>query len=360
VCHQGGAGSSPVPPPNLTSARVAAVRAEESVVADEGDGEGPGSAIVKAAGATGLPSTIKGKVQRAILRLVVGIFDPDNIERIRANASTVEGRSRIDAMVAEEIGKQALCDPVFMERAKARFLGELAQKQQNVEAVATKAQKKAETAPDAEEAPAEPDAEPSDDWMNAFTREAELASSDELRERLGAVLAGEARKPGTYSRSTVRLIAELEQEVLLAFQSVLEQRIGDAIICDATWTEGAELERGILLEDAGLISGSTGFTSRKTVFDENGNGFFIGDTWALTVSGRVGIEKTVKVWLLTRAGREVASLLPPTDEKRGLRKVADILPKDDIAKIAMGRIVNRDTTTARVLAEETLWPNLHS
>jgi hypothetical protein len=325
-------------------------------MAGEDENEGLGIALAAAANATGVPTTIKGKVQRAILRLIVGSINPDHIEKMRANVSTVEGRSRIDAMVAEEIGRQAISDPVFMERAKARFLGELAQKQENVEAVATKAQQKINAAPDADASPSEPDVEPSQDWMNTFTRAAEDASSEDLRERLAAVLAGEARKPGTYSRSTVRLIAELERDVLLAFQLVLANRVGDGIVRETSWTQGEGFVRGIILEDAGLISGTHGFTHRTMPFDANAKAFLVGDSYGLIAEAHAGTpEKQAGLWMLTRAGQEVASLLPPTNERLALKRFSEILDKTGLKRIIVGPILSRRGNDFQILNEEIVW-----
>ena len=316
--------------------------------------QGPGSALISAANATGVPTTIKGKVQRAIFRLIVGAIGPDSIEKVRANVSTVEGRSRIDAMVAEEIGRQAIADPVFMERAKARFLGELAQKQENVEAVAFKAQAKINEAADADDAAPDPAVEPTQDWMNAFTREAENASSDELRDRLAAVLAGEARTPGTFSRSTVRFIAELERDVLVEFQELLFHRVGNDILTEPSWNTGVQFARGVLLQDAGLISDSGGFLQRRLKFNADGNVFLTGNNYALVANGS-GDDLAVSIWPLSRIGREVASLLPDNDEREPLRRIATNLKKANLQELFIGRIKPLESGQIFVQREEVLW-----
>lgn len=314
----------------------------------------PGKALVESLDRTGLPQTVKGKVQKLILRLVAGGPGYNYYQKARERLDVVEGRSRISNIVADEIGRQALLDPEFMERAKARFLGDMAAKQENVEAVAAEAQAKVDAMPEAEQQSASDALEPSQDWLNAFTREAELASSDELRERLASILAGEARKPGTFSRSTIRLVAEFEKDILESFQSILPRRIGDAIFRDESWTQGEFFQKGVTLEDVGLISGSGGFTSRFIVCDENGNGFLLGDVWAMVISADAGTKKQVPVWMLTRAGREIASLLPASDERETLRLVANKLGKDGLKQIYLGPMVPRDEGIF-VVRDEIVW-----
>lgn len=324
-------------------------------MAKEEKEEGPATAIVSALSA-GLPSTVKGRVQKAILRLIVGSIKLDYIEQVRENVSTLEGRNRIDAMVADEIGRQALADPAFMARAKARFLGEMARKQENIEAIAVIAQAKVDAAPDADTVATDPASEPSQDWMNAFTREAEGATSEALRERLAAVLAGEARKPGSFSRSTVRLIAELEQEILQGFQQVLIDRAGDAIVRDETWNKGVMFEIGVMLEDAGLISGAAGFTHRVVHIGDNRTGIFLGEKASLVITGEPGAEKEMPIWPLTRVGKQVASLLPETDERAALRKVATAIDKTQLERITMGPNLPAPPGQFSVSQQEILWP----
>ena len=318
--------------------------------------DAPGHQIIHSLNATGFPSTVKGKIQKAILRLVLGSLHPDRIERLRENVSTVEGRSRVDAMVAEEVGRQAIADPEYMERAKARFLGETYRKQANIEAVAVKAQDRIEAAPDAEAAPMDPTAEPSDDWMNAFTRAAEDASSDELRERLATILAEEARKPGSISRSTVRLVAELDKEALEALRSILRNRIGPVIIRESEWDTGEPFLKMVMLENHGLVSGTSGLTNNKILIGETGETTWTGRVYGLVIFGEPGTNKIISVLLLTRAGEEIASLLSQVDEQHAFRIAASLLDKANLSKITLGKVIPMGPPGAfGILHEEVLW-----
>jgi len=59
-----------------------------------------------------------------------------------------------------------------------------------------------------------------EDWMNLFSDYAARASSDRLREQWGRILAGEIRKPGTFSFTTLRVIAEMSRDLARAFQEL--------------------------------------------------------------------------------------------------------------------------------------------
>lgn len=303
---------------------------------------------------TGLPDTIKGRAKRFILRWIAGSIAHPYVRQIRENLDEIEGRSRVNMMLAEEVGRLAVADPVIVERAKARFLGNMLQQQDNVENVARIAQEKLDTMTEEEISDSAGMEEPGIDWMNAFTRQAENATSDELRERLASILAGEIRKPGTFSRSTLRIIAEMDQETLLEFRETIQNRVGHYVIREQDWNSGKGFDRGVMLEDAGLISGSSGLTNLTIRTDENGVGVFTGKTHGIAVIGTPRIEKHVGVWLITRAGLEVASLLPDPDEMAGLRRVADMLDRNQISKIVIGRAIISDNRIS-VAHDEVPW-----
>lgn len=327
-----------------------------STTEPEAEESSPGQALATAINQTGLSQTVKSRFQQLILRLIAGGPGYEYYKKARERLDEVEGRSRISNIVADELGRQALLDPEFMGRAKARFLGEMAQKQENLEAVAAKAEAKVEDMPDAEKE----DRDPSDDWMNTFTREAELASSDELRERLASVLAGEARKPGTYSRSSVRLIAELEKDVLESFQRLLTHRVGDAIVREDEWNSGAWFASAVELEAEGFLTGSQGFTHRKIIIGENGIGFMIGQKASLTIIGKPGAVHEVSILLLTRVGQEVASLLAPTNEFASITRAGSLLKgKDGIDQIWFGPHTKLGENQYHVLRTLLIWDREH-
>lgn len=52
--------------------------------------------------------------------------------------------------------------------------------------------------------------EPDDDWMDIFVGYAEKANSDRLRKHWAAVLAGELRKPGSFSFATMQIMSQMD------------------------------------------------------------------------------------------------------------------------------------------------------
>ena len=56
-----------------------------------------------------------------------------------------------------------------------------------------------------------------DDWLNTFETEARQISTEEMQAYFGKILAGEIRKPGSYSRRTVKILGSLDHNVASHF-----------------------------------------------------------------------------------------------------------------------------------------------
>ena len=316
-----------------------------------GQNDNPLAPIVQA---TNLQNTLKGKAHRIFMRFLAGSLAHPYVREVRQNLDDMDARSRINMMVAEEIGRQAIADPAFMERTKARLLGETIQKQENLESVLVAANKKIEqtVGTDAEGIG---ESEPTQDWVNSFTREAELASSEELRNRLAGILAGEITNPGTFSRSTIRTVAEMDQEILQQFSRALQYRFSDAILTEDNWNTGEMFAIGVALEHAALISGTSGYIHKQIKANDEGNAFLAISGNSLVIKMRSGLEKQLSCWLMTKVGQQIASLLDHPSPVDQLRMVAKRLDKNQVSAIYLGRIINDGSQFTH---DQQLWPEL--
>jgi len=57
------------------------------------------------------------------------------------------------------------------------------------------------------------DAEPDVDWLNVFTSYAEKASTERMQKHWASVLAGEIRRPGSFSLTTLQLLSVVDSEL---------------------------------------------------------------------------------------------------------------------------------------------------
>lgn len=124
---------------------------------------------------------------------VGGIFKPYQITRVakaEAEASLIQTQSQIQ-----------ITD--LQRRALSRFVEEEAQKQANIESIASKALPLVEDDADPESV--------EDDWIINFFDKCRIVSDSDMQQIWSRILAEEANEPGTFSRRTVNLISDLDK-----------------------------------------------------------------------------------------------------------------------------------------------------
>ncbi len=176
-----------------------------------------------------LPQVLLGPAGAALSRLIGKATDIP-AAKLESHAQKIKdetaARSTVTKAIAQAVAKQAVKDPAIMNRAMESFVVKEFRKQENKEAVAKKtAELLAEAPPPTDEKPAEPES----DWMNVFELHAENASTERMREMWARVLAGEIRKPRSFSLKTLGFIAQLDQEVAEIFDKHANKVLLDMI-----------------------------------------------------------------------------------------------------------------------------------
>jgi hypothetical protein len=328
---------------------------------DEATDAGIRPVLMDALEPTGDLKPAQRRARRVLLRLIAGGPAFTFYERVRDRLDVIVDRSRISQMIADEIERLALDRPDFLERAKGRLLGGMVASQDNLEAIAIAALRHVEAMAEGQTDDGGEEIEPSPDWLNAFAREAEIASSDILQDRLARILAGEIARPGAFGKRAIRFAAEAEDEAMHAFALALQHRLGDVIVRDPhAWHQGEWFERGRMLESEGLIAGHEGFASRTIVLDAKGNGFFLGERLGLVAQGTPNSSRPVSIWTLTLLGRQIASLFPPTDETASAARLAGLLRKDGLERISVGPWVAAEGARYTVSPSTQLWARTRS
>ena len=160
-----------------------------------------------------------------------------------------------------------------------------------------------------------------EDWLNYFEQYAEKASSERMQDLWARVLAGEIRKPRSFSLVTLRFLAELDKEMATKFEEKTKYRFGDGFILNpgSDQMKGASLLDFTFLEEVGLLQDvTTGLRQTKTPNDGvvvwREGGFLL----------KVETEKEISLGTIriTRIGREITSILPPTNRVSVLEQIA--------------------------------------
>jgi hypothetical protein len=230
---------------------------------------------------------------------VGGVFKPYQIVRVakaEAEAERIQAEGRIQVTDLQR-------------RAMHRFLEEEARKQSNIESVTQKA------LPLLEEESRPQDVE--NDWIANFFDKSRIISDGDMQKLWSKLLAGEANRPGTISKRTVNLLADLDKRDAELFTR----------LCDFAWVIGnsivplvfdvqherynrAELYFSSLshLETLGLIQfdNLAGFLFQK--LPKKLTVFYYHSPLELTLPKDADNDLAVGKVLLTRAGYDLARI----------------------------------------------------
>lgn len=210
-------------------------------------------------------------------------------------------------------------DPAFGDRMVEHLIRKQARQHFNREQIAQKAIEYVKETSDEQDI--EEGYNISEDWLNIFESYAEKASSEQFHDIWARVLSGEIRKPGAFSLSTIRFIAELDAEIAQMFQDVVVNRLPNGILLKPSELRGRHLLDYTFLEEVGLlqeVNGHLGIDLNKGK-DEIYN-YRIG-----SVLLRMKAKNKLRLNLIriTRVGRELSSILPIESDYRIAQQVAD-------------------------------------
>jgi hypothetical protein len=243
-------------------------------------------------------------------------------QRVRARNRVKEGKILLEEQRIRE-GLPMAQSPD--DRALHAVLVGEARKLTNRAAVSEEAIKALEAHGSEDEA--EPNEAPMDeDWLNVFGSHAEKASSEQLRHLWGKILAGEIRRPGAFSLTTLRVIAELDQHIARTFEEAVKLRLDGGLLPKVGKMEGRRLIDLTFLEEVGLLQEVHG--SLKWKWNPNDEGHFYvsqGDSLIKVVPKAGRTEMEVPVIRITRVGQEIASILPKESDDVGLRAVVSLI-----------------------------------
>ena len=130
--------------------------------------------------------------------------------KAKAEAELIRAKSRAESGTVELNS--------LLQRAEFRLAVEQILEQSNLESIITKALSRLNE-----------DAAPQDmdnDWVKNHLDKCRHVSDDEMQDWWAKILAGEANKPGSYSKKTVNVLADLEQTEAHMF----------AALCNFVWT----------------------------------------------------------------------------------------------------------------------------
>ena len=332
--------------------------------------------LVGEAAIPGIPAPVRrnflkvmGQLSSAVIDVPVAFLEGIADERRAETAARV----RLIYRSAEQIAQQMQTDPEYARLAAQKYGQRVIREQVNLDMISQRAAKELI---DSSNAVDESDTEGTgdtidDDWLNAFETEARLKSTEEMQAYFGRVLAGEIRKPGSYSARSVRILGSLDQSVASLFLrlcSVCISQFDDMRVSSLAGNAGnnALEEYGLnfgalnLLNEHGLVisdynswrefrtSLPVQATGKHTVFLPFG---FQGKHWILMPksNGKTGKNLRIHGVALTRSGMELSRIVEIEPVEEFSKALSQYLEKEGYRMVKVGhggpQVVNLNADT---------------
>ncbi len=189
-----------------------------------------------------IPSPIRKNVFKALRQLSTATMEwftaslEGKTAEIRAGT---KARIQITENITDQITEQIKVPPEYAQSALKKYGEKILREQVNLDRVSAAAinelQKAESDGSTDQSADSGEEKTISDDFLNSFEEEARQKSTEDMQLLFGRILAGEIRKPGTYSTRTVKILGQLDQDAAKLFRQVcsicvtIEIPIGGAV-----------------------------------------------------------------------------------------------------------------------------------
>jgi len=183
---------------------------------------------------TAIPAPVKRNALKAFDRLCT---------------AAIENRIKLINKAGDQIAEQMYIDPEYTKAAVRKFGHKVIREQINLDRIAEGAAKEIKDNP--------PESTPQeiksidDDWLNTFEKEAAQKSTEDMQRMFSRILAGEIKRPSSFSIKTIKLLAELDQETATLFRQ----------FCSACVTLGVPRSNVVLDARVPSLGGNAGTNS---------------------------------------------------------------------------------------------------
>lgn len=169
----------------------------------------------------GVPAPVRKNAAKAFSRLCTAAVEyPVALIEGAIAERRAESRARVvlvDAS-ANQIAEQLRIDPTYARAAASKFAQKIVRERVNIDQVSEIAAAELKSEPLSSKNDPIPEADPiSEDWLNAFESEAAQMSSEQMQRLFGKILAGEIRRPSSFSIKTIKLMAQLDNHAASLF-----------------------------------------------------------------------------------------------------------------------------------------------
>ncbi len=203
------------------------------------------------------------------------------------------------------------------------------QKAENVEEIVSRA--KQQFAPDEQvsEEPVEKD------WLNRFLNIAEEISDEDMQDIWGRVLAGEIKKPKSYSLRTLEVLRNLSKEDATLITKVSNYQVALDLL--STESFAVNIMDQTTLDDIGVICGEE---LVRTYTASNGKiSFELNKQALINIYAPIGVKINFKGFKITKAGIEIMGLIQEHNYSSFYTDLSKYLKSKGATKVTINEIV---------------------
>ena len=170
-----------------------------------------------------------------------------------------------------------------------------------------------------------------EDWLNQFEQYSEKASTERMQDLWARVLAGEIRKPRSFSLVTLRFLSELDKEIAELFERETKHRIKGGFILKPNEKEmrGRRLLDMTFLEEVGLLQDVNGDLTREIKPDKDG--IVLWREGNLFLKAKLTDNLYLPIIRITRIGREITNMLPQPNYQEVLENLWNMISNSAIS-----------------------------
>lgn len=178
------------------------------------------------------------------------------------------------------------------------------------------------------------------DWINRFFTIVEDVSDAEMQQLWARILAGEVKKPKSYSLRTLEVLRNMSKEEAEQITKASQYVLYGGIICSEDF--GINLESQSFLDEMGLICGEKLITT-YTIHTDDYTHIVIDNNRVLRLFAQKEIKVKLRHYTLTKAGKEIFTLTE-ADKKQFIIDLANHFKKSNVYQVTLHDIVSWNGT----------------
>lgn len=230
----------------------------------------------------------------------------------------------------------------IVERVESRIDFQERKRQHNVESIASAAAEELSSANDV------PDQAPDEDWISRFFTAAQDVSSEQMQELWGRILAGEIKRPGSFSLRTLDFVRNLTKQdaALIEKLANLAFTHGETAMIPVFEDDWLQNQRGIypmhhfsMGELGALYPSDLTFTQFRS--EVANKAVLLSGQFILMLEKQAPVSAVeLQIWKFTQVGREVLSLINPDGDRELVERLGKHYARHGV-EAQIGEIVER-------------------